>query len=189
MRWSLRVGVRLILAVALGLGASACPGGPDAQAPRRPLPSYDRHAQELFDDVVEPRAAGISLDEPNSPHADMLLRERTQVGDAVLRAVVTTVTSKQEDTGTTYQLGLRSVAQLAGKHPPDGEFTLKVDKNSPSVGILRTLVDQIVGKRFTAFVRAFVRPDGDQEVHFHLAPDEPEVHKAVHQAALLQELK
>ena len=37
--------------------------------------------------------------------------------------------------------------------------------------------------------REFVRPDGDRELHFHLAPDSKEVKLAVSDAVLLGELK
>jgi hypothetical protein len=71
---------------------------------------------------------------------------------------------------------MRILEVLAGSYPPADDFSVTIDATSPSVGILRNLQDGLVGKTFIAFVRAFVRPDGDHELHFHLAPDtKPEV--------------
>jgi hypothetical protein len=44
---------------------------------------------------------------------------------------------------------------------------------------------QMVGKSLIVFVRAFVRPDGDQELHFHIGPDTKEEINAVRDAAAL----
>jgi hypothetical protein len=140
---------------------------------------------ELFDDTIEPSAVGISLDTKSDPRADALLRERTQVGDAVLRVRATTVTAKIEDSGTRYVMGLHTVEKLGGRFPPADTFDVQVGPTSTSAGILKTMESQIVGKTFVAFVRTFVRPDGDQEVHFHFAPDsKPEV-AAVREALAL----
>jgi hypothetical protein len=171
--------------VALGiLGCSPLP----ADAPSRPLPAYAGHAVELFDDAIEPLAVGVSLDVPTDPRSDHRLRERTQVGDAALRVRVTTVTVKEEDTQTRYLVGLRTLEKLAGQFPPGDTFEISVGKASPSVGLLKALDTQIVGKTFVGFVRAFVRPDGDQEIHFHLAPDTKDEVGAVRDAAALATL-
>jgi hypothetical protein len=42
--------------------------------------------------------------------------------------------------------------------------------------------ERLVGLRFVAIVRAFVRPDGDEELHFRLEPDDPDVIAAVRDA-------
>lgn len=159
---------------------------PAAQAPHRPLPSYAGHAVELFDDTIEPAAVGISLDIGADPRSDRLLRERTQTGDATLRVRMTTVTSKEEDSGTRYLIGLHTLETLAGQFPPGENFEVMVGKSSPSTGILKAGLDgQLVGKTFVGFIRAFVRPDGDQELHFHLAPDSKQELAAIRDAAAL----
>jgi hypothetical protein len=48
---------------------------------------------------------------------------------------------------------------------------------------------RLIGLAFVAFVREFVRPDGDHEVHFHFAPDTKDVKLAVGDALILGELK
>jgi hypothetical protein len=153
----------------------------------RPLPSYAGHAAELFDDAIEPRAVGLELEQGSDPRTDALLRERTQVGDAAMRVRIGTLTEKQEGAETRYQLGMKILETLAGSNPPQGDFNVTVDVASPSVGIVRNLQDGIVGKTFIAFVRAFVRPDGDHELHFHLAPDTQPEREAIRAATTKQE--
>ncbi len=150
----------------LALGCAASGAGAN-----RPLPSYAGHAMDLFDDAIEPRAVGIDLEQGADPRSDALVRERTQVGDAVMRVRIGTLTEKQEGAGTRYQFGIRILETLVGPYPPPEEFNVTVDGASPSIGIIRNVQEGIVGKTFLAFVRAFVRPDGDHELHFHLAPD------------------
>lgn len=176
----------------LGLAAllaapPACDGA--GARPTRPLPSYAGHAAELFDDVIEPRAVGQDIDPANAPRADPLLRERAQVGDAVLRVRVSTITAKREDTGTSYQLGFHILAKLAGSAPPDDGFMVTVPRDSPSRGTLASFEGRIVGMTLVIFVRAFVRPDGDQELHFHVGPDSADEIQAVKDAMALSELK
>jgi hypothetical protein len=168
-------------------------GGADTQSggPKGPLPTYSGHAVDLFDDTIEPAAAGLQLDEGTAPAADPVLRERTQVSDAVARVKVTTVTTKVEDTGTSYQMTLRTLEMLTGKNPPPPEFSVTIPQGSTSAGIMKnqgqTFVDG--GKTFLCFVRAFVRPDGDTDLHFHIATDAPDEIKAVRDAAAQQELR
>ena len=82
-------------------------------------------------------------------------------------------------------MGLRTLEKLAGPFPPAETFELNVGTASPSAGLLKGLEGQIVGKTFVAFVRAFVRPDGDQELHFHLAADSKIEVASVRDAAVL----
>jgi len=159
-----------------------------AQGPGRPLPAYAGHAAELFDDIIEPGAVGLTLDGRPDPRADRALRERTQVGDAVLRVRATTVTAKQEDSGVRYAVGLHTLESVAGPFPPGETFEVTVGPLNPSTGILKTMEGQVVGKTFVVFVRAFVRPDGDQELHFHFAPDTKDELAAVRDAAALSRL-
>ena len=167
---------------------SGC-GGPPAEAPKRPLPTYAGHAAELFDDAIEPRAVGQDIDPANAPRADPLLRERAQIGDAVMRVRVSTVTAKQEDTGTTYQVAFHVVEKLTGRFPPDDGFGVTISKESPSRGTLATFEGRLIGMQFIVFLRAFVRPDGDQELHFHIAPDSKDELQAVKDAVALNDLK
>jgi hypothetical protein len=190
MRFSFHLVTRLAAAIlaALALGVLPGCGGAEANAPRRPLTAYEGRAQHLFDDGIDPKVVGLDGD-TGSPRSDARLRERTQVADATLRVRVTTVTSKHEDDSATYTIGFRTLERVAGGAPPPGEFTARVDGRSPSLGIFRTLEGRLVGMTFVCFVRSFVRPDGDQELHFHLSSDTPEVIAAVREAAALADLK
>jgi hypothetical protein len=174
------------LAVAVG-GTGACgpPTGPTAKS--RPLPAYAGRAATLFDDSIDPAAVGMDFDKGYSAKADPMLRERAQVSDAVLRVKVSTVTGKKDGPESTYQLGLQSIEKLTGANPPPPEFTVAVTKASESHGIVKNFEGRLVGYPFVAFVREFVRPDGDHEVHFHLAPDTKEVKSAVGDAVVLGE--
>lgn len=177
----------IVLATA-GLLAG-CGSGKDPNAPTRPLPTYAGRSAELFDDAIEPAAVGLDFDRSYLPKSDANLRERTQLGDAVLRVRVSTVTAKNDGPTATYQVGLQTVEKLVGEHPPDATFTVQIDKTSESHGIMKNFESRLVGYAFVAFVREFVRPDGDREIHFHLAPDTKEVRAAVVDAVALAGLK
>ena len=177
-----------MVAVLSGLGFGC--GGPGAQsADGRPLPAYAGRATELFDDAIEPKAVGLELDQTSTPRGDPLFRERAQVSDVVVRARVSTVTGKAEGVDTTYQIGFRVLETLGGKHPVGEEFNVRFAKGSPSSGILKSFEGRLVGKSMVVFVRTFVRPDADQELHLHAAADTKDVVDAVKQAVALDELK
>jgi len=178
--------VRLALAPVLAV-VSLSAFGCGSSSANRPLPSYAGHATDLFDDAVEPKAVGLLVDEPADPRSDSILRERAQLSDAILRVRVTTVTAKHDGSDTSYQLGLRTVENLGGPFPPDDPFTVTMGPRSASLGIVKNLEDAIVGKSFVAFVRAFVLPDGDRELHFHFAPDNKPVATAVRAAMTKKE--
>ncbi len=163
------------------LAMVAC--GPSGK-PTRPLPSYTGHLAMLYDDGIEGTAVGFAGEGKNyRPKYDPLFRERSQVADGVVRLKITTIHAKVDTTGTSYVLGCRVEQRLAGAYSPTGDFELRVASTAPSTGILRSLDSNIVGMRFVGFVRSFVRPDGDSELHFHLAPDTPTVTEAAAEAA------
>lgn len=162
------------------------------------LPAYAGRATELFDDVIEPAAVGYQgADEGESPNGDALLRERTLTGDAVIRARVVTVTSGPEARGDGWRLGLRTLETLAGKRPPDGDFTFIVQGGAPAAGVIRMLEARLIGATFVVFVRTFghASDEGEtgaavapSELHFHFAKDDKDELGAVRQASLLGEL-
>lgn len=163
--------VRCFSSLALvGLGATAC----GASTPPRPLPSYGAHFATLFDDGIDGSAVGFAGEGKSyRPKTDPLFRARLEAADGVVRIKVITVSAKVDSTGTTYILNCRVEQKLAGAHAPTGSVELRVAANGASAGILRNLSESIVGMRFVAFLRDFVRPDGDTETHFHFAPDTP----------------
>ena len=183
----MRLGLPLVLAASVT--ALGC-GGKGASSPSRPLPSWAGHATELFDDAIEPRALGLELDRgAGSPASDPMLRERSQVGDAVLRVRVDTVTATDDGVNARYDIGLRTLEKLAGENPPPEQFGVRVDKSSPASGLLRSFDTRLGGKTFIVFVREFVRPDGDTEWHFHFAKDDKLVASAVRDAVALGDAK
>jgi hypothetical protein len=171
-----------------GMLAAGCGSGNEANAPTRPLPGWSGHFAQLFDDTIEPAAVGLDFDRGYSPKADPTLRERAQVSDAVLRVKVSTVTARKDGPDATYQLGLHTVEKIAGDHPPPADFTVGINKSSESHGIMKNFESRLVGYAFVAFVREFVRPDGDRDVHFHLAPDTKEVKAAIGDALIAHEV-
>jgi len=179
----------------VALCVASCGGeAQKARGPARQLPPYAGHAAELFDDAIEPAGVGIQLGAAsdanrNTPRTDNLLRERTQVGDAVVRARITTVTSKEEDRGRSWQLGLHTLERIGGSGPLDADFTLRVGAADVSSGIVRAFENRLIGQSFVAFVREFIRPGGETELHFHLAPDAKDEVDAVKSAVLLDQVR
>lgn len=179
----------ILPAVALGgLLSGGCEPATGPGAKSRPLPSYAGRAAELFDDSIDPAGVGMDFDKGYTPRADPLLRERAQVSDAVLRVKVSTVTGKKDGPESTYRLELHTVEKMTGANPPPTDFTVTVSKTSEAHGIVKNFEARLVGYPFVAFVREFVRPDGDHEVHFHLSPDTKEVKSAVGDAVILGEV-
>jgi hypothetical protein len=176
----------LALLVALGCG------GPDPNTPSRQLPTYEGHQVDLFDDAIDPRAVGLNLDDnARTPLTDAVLRERTQVGDAVVRARIETVTAKHDIGGgeVEYQLGFQMVEKLTGEHPPPDQFVVRLDKTSPSAGIVRSMDARLGGKSFIVFLRQFKGPDNEPRYYAHMAADTKDVMAAVKDAMALSEFK
>ncbi|MDP9150865.1 MAG: hypothetical protein M3O36_13120 [Myxococcota bacterium] len=176
----------MIAACSLALGA--CGGtAPESRSPGRDLPAYVGRSVELFDDAIEPSAVGFNLGTTTAPDRDRLLRERAQIGDAVVRARVTTVTSKDQEQGRSWQMGLQTVERVTGSGPLSPVFTLTIDPRSPAAGIVRAFESRLIGKTFVAFVREFQgagEQRDDPELHFHLAHDGTDEVNAVLAAAL-----
>lgn len=149
--------------------------------------------------MIEPAAVGYQgAIEGGSPRDDAMLRERTQTGDAVVRARVVTVTSGPESQGDGWRIGFRTLETIAGKRPPEGEFTFVVEGKAPAAGIVRMLEARLVGATFVVFVRTFGHagegvdpaPDpGSAELHFHFAKDDKDELGAVREASLLGEVR
>ncbi|HEX7604389.1 MAG TPA: cobalamin ABC transporter substrate-binding protein [Polyangiaceae bacterium] len=165
----------------------AC-GGPDANAPDHPRPPYEGRAVELFDDVIEPRAVGLALEDPRTPRSDPVLRERTQIADGVARVTVKTVTARGDGVDVEYLLTVGVVQKLT-EAPLPAEIVIRIGKTSSSLGIVKSLDARLGGKTFVAYVREFAGADGEPTWHFHFAPDTKEELGAVNDAIVLQSLK
>jgi hypothetical protein len=175
---------RALFAGAL-LALAGC-GGASARA--RALAPHEGRAAELFDDVIEPRAVGLDIEEKLTPRTDPTLRERTQLGDAVVRVRVDNVTATGAGANVRWSIGLRVLEKLAGAHPPPDTFVVTLDRSSPSAGILGSLQGRISGRTFVAFVKEFAAGE-DGAFHFHMAPDTKDVRQAVEEAVALGEFK
>jgi hypothetical protein len=167
-------------AVSVTLALVGCGG----ETPDSKLPPYERHAVELFDDEIEPRAVGLAQNIASTPRSDPMVRERTQTGDAVLRVRIETVTQSGLGVGLT----LLTLEKLAGERPPPPSFPVNLGQKSPSMGIVRGLEDKLGGKTFIAFVKAF-NVGGERQYHFHLAPDTKDVRDAVSEAVGMGDFK
>ena len=66
---------------------------------------------------------------------------------------------------------------------------MRIDKTSPSLGVVKSMEGQLVGKTLAVFVKAFARPDGDRDIHFHASADGADVAAAVKEAVILDEVK
>jgi hypothetical protein len=180
---------RSTIVLGLAFTAASCTPLAEAEAPKRPLPAYAGHAMDLFDDAIEPVAVGLNIEAKVDPRSDKKLRERAQTADATLRVRVTTLTVKDTDEGgTRYVVAFKTVDKLGGAFPPGDAFEIVVAKTTPAAAIMKGMGERITGKTFVAFLRKFVRPDGDDETHFHLAPDSPMEVSAINDAYLMKGL-
>jgi hypothetical protein len=185
---------RAVTCLIVGLALTSC--GKGANGPGANYPAYTGHPTELFDDGIDPIAVGYQLEPGPPPATDAKLRERVQTADAVVRARVTTVTSKKEDTGRSWQLGLHLLGRLAGTGGMDNDFSLDVEATDQGAGMVKAFEANLVGATFIVFARTFgkagvagVGEAGEPELHFHLSADKPDVLDAIKQAALLQQVR
>ncbi len=172
--------MRHILYALLVSFAVGC-GGMGADGPTRTLPTYEGHQRELFDDSIDPSAVSMTIDAPPPPRVDVALRERTQVGDAVVRVSVETVTVKKDEReghDVEFHLRLRVLEELVNGQLADS-FVVRFDKTSPSAAIVESLGARLIGKTFVAFVRGFKDANGSLRYHAHFAPDAKDVISAV----------
>jgi hypothetical protein len=169
----------------------ACGDSGGAKAPTRPLPPYSGRPAQMFDDSFDAAAVGLDMDNSYHPKSDAQLRERAQSADAVLRVKVTTVTNKVEDTGPTFEVGLKQTEWIAGDHPPGADnFSIRMQKSQQTTGMMKSLEGRLVGMEFIVFLKAFkVGESADHEFHVHFAPASKDVKDAVGDAIALRELK
>ena len=118
-----------------------------------------------------------------------MLRERTQIADGVARVTVKTVTARGDGVAMEYLLGGQMSSRSSPRAPCPARFVVRVDKTSPSLGIVKSLDARLGGKTFVAFVREFAGSDGEPRWHFHFAPDTKDEVAAVNDAIALQSFK
>jgi hypothetical protein len=171
---------------------SACGGaGNEVRGPQRALPQYGAREAELFDDGIEPSAIGYDVEGGPAPAEDALLRARAQEGDAVVRARITTITSKALDRSYGWQIGFHTLERIAGDGPLAEDFAMQVAPTGAAAGMVRAFEPTLVGKTFIAFAREFSRADdpSEPELHVHLAEDGKAGVAAVHDAMILQKVR
>jgi hypothetical protein len=175
--------------LAAGVGSAGCDlSEPARNASTLALPHWEGHAKDVFDDIIDPAAVGLSLDGP-SPRQDRNLRERAQTADVVARVRIQTVTVDSVGDQQTYHIGIQvGVPTLTEAKVPDRTFELSIRSTSNSFGIARSFDARLRGKTFVGFVKRFGAEDGELAVHWHLAPDTAEVVAAVKEAVVLREI-
>jgi hypothetical protein len=189
--WCARSGIHVfrmsLVAVSLTLLCAAC-GGTSVRSsvPSAHLPAYEGHAAELFDDGIGAQALGSGVEPTLSPREQELLRERTNLGDGVVRARVVSLTSAQDESGPRWFIGLHTVERLTGEREVPDNFTVLIDGKAPGARLVRALDGQIIGAPLVAFLREFASTQGREgELHFHLAGDGKNEVDAVRVAALV----
>jgi len=180
----------LLLAGCLTAGLSGCDSTPSPTSPAAVagLPRWEGHAQQVFDDNIDPAAVGLSM-EGASPRTDPFLRERSQTGEVVARLRVQTVTVDSVGDQVTYHLGVQvGVPTLTEAKLPDRTFELSIKSSSQAFGIAKAFDARLRGATFIGFLHRFASEGGEAEVHWHLSPDTAEVATAVKDAVALREL-
>lgn len=171
------------LALAMACGSAAPPA---------PLyPPYTREDVGLFDDSIDPRVLGVGYDVPlASPRTDGALFERAQIGDAVVRGRIDSVTIKGTEAAPRFELGVRVVESLAHANAAGAplygtgsDLVILVDRSSPSFGMVRGLQSRLSGHNAIVFARTYANESGEPRLHFHVVPDDPQVAAAVREAA------
>ena len=181
--------VRLLRALlaAGGLILAGC-GGTAYSARNRPTTAYTERTAALFDDTIDPAAAGLDVNSSSTPQSDKLFRERTQLADGVFRVKAETISQAGEGASESYRITLKPRDTLGGKWKPTEDISIVVRRTNPSFGIVKHLDARLVGKTFIAFVQAFSNDDGGYVYHAHLAADTKEVAAAVADAFALGDL-
>jgi len=154
------------------LCASCAAASPRPSALSQHLPAYEGRATELFDDGISGEAAGRGVAPTASPRERDLLRQRTHMGDCVVRARVISITSTQDESGPSWLIGLHTVEKLAGARRLQDDFTVRIDGKASGAGIVRALDGQMIGAPLVAFLREFASTgESEAQLHFHLAGD------------------
>lgn len=191
LRRSSSAQLRLVLALApLALGPGGCAEGPrrPAEAQAAPLPAWEGREREVFDDVIDPAALGLTM-EGSSSAQDPHLRERAQRADVVARVRVSTVTVETVGDASRYHLGVQVGQPPLAKPRVSGEaFELVIKPGTRSHPLAKAIDVRMRGMTFVGFLKLYAHEDGEPEVHFHLAPDTAEVVAAVKEAVALGEL-
>jgi hypothetical protein len=181
------VGLASVLAaVAVGCDSNAPPAMTPASTAG--FPAYAGPVIEVFDDQIDPAAVGLSM-EGVSPRSDRFLRQRAQTADVVARVRINTVTADSIGDDVTYHLDVEvAFPTLAPTKDEERSFELSIRPANRAFPIAKAFDQRLRGMTFVGFMRRFMGPDGEPEVHWHLSPDNAEVAGAVKEAVTLREL-
>ncbi len=134
----------------------------------------------LFDDSFSPEVLGIGT---GRPEGDPDLSNRVERSGSVLLVRVATVTSDTDGASYGYQLVLQPVAPPLVGAPPVEPITIAVHPTSASYGFVKGADMTLVGGRYVLFWQRFGE-GGRVVLHWHAAPDTPEMRRAVEQVRL-----
>jgi hypothetical protein len=168
--------------------AEATPATSAPPAPAKVLDAYAGRATALFDDDIEPQALGYTYGGGRRSYDAGLLRERTRLGDRVVRARVVTVTSSDTGEAHVLHLGLHAVEELVPRGSADPDFTLDITGAAGGAGALRDLEPLLAGHTVIAFLRAYADAGDRPRVHFHLTRDAEGEADAVRKACVAVDL-
>lgn len=174
-------------AIAVALAGCGGAGGAGATST---FPRWEGRGRELFPDLIEPAAVGLTFDVPVH-RADPLFRARAQSAELVARARVQTVNVEiQASNEPRYSLVLElEHPTLATPKWDASRLELRIDASSPSYGVVRALETRLKGRIFVAFFYRFASSEpGEGVPRWFLAADTPESVAAVREAVALGEL-
>ena len=177
-----------LMVVAVTLGACQPQASVESPADVSGLPAWQEKEKELFDDIVDPASLGLAL-EGSMPASDPLLKKRAQQSEVVAQVVVTTVTIDTVGDDSTYRLVVAIQNPLATPKLSDTTLDLAIKPGTRSHPQAKALDTRMRGMRFVVFAKRYADAEsGDAELHWHLAPDTPDVVAAVKEAVALGEL-
>ncbi len=183
-------GTSVSLALALASSVGCGPTTGQASSPSANYPVYADASKRLFGDTIDPAAVGLDMDRRPISLRDSILGDRIQAATWVGSVRVSTVSARDRaDRGEHFDVTLRIVERLTGKLPGEDSIVVQIDPMNDSYGIVKSFGERLVGKPFVGFFRNHRGPEGSAVVHFHLAPDTPELQAAIRGAALLNELR
>ena len=180
-----------VVLAAWATASAACgpPEGPAAMPAAEGLPPYTPAEAALFDDAFDPAVFGIELD-GRPPERSRKLPDRTRRADSVVPVRVATVTrdtGRRNDAGV-YQLTFVPTGPPLGGSELSEPLQVVVGAQSPSFPLLQRNDSRFVATRVILFVRRY-NEGGHLAVHWHGAPDTPEVRSAAERARLLDEIR
>lgn len=167
------------LALTAPLATAGCGPARDTKAARgEQLPEFTPEEAALFDDAF---SAGVFSSEI-AFDADDKLYLRTRRAEAVIPAVIATVTEDQGSDGQhVFTVALRPVGPAFAGQSWRDMVVVEVGTASPSYAVLQTMGRSLVGTPVVLFFRRY-KEDRNVVVHWRAEPAREEVRQAVERA-------